>query len=463
MLLDTISRIQFGFTISFHILFPAFSIGLITFIAILEGAWLKTRNPHYRNICMFWTKILALTFGMGIVSGIVMEFQLGTNWANFTRQVGSVLGVLFTYEVLTAFFIEAGFLGIMFFGWNRVNPKLHYASTLLALFGVTLSAFWIMSANSWMQTPAGAVFDGHIFKAVNWVDVIFNPSFVPRYLHMLLSTYISSFLVIGGVSAYYLLNKKHLPFAKTCLSFVMWSLIIMMPLQILMGDEVGLKVLEYQPLKTAAMEGIWDTQKGAPLVLFAWPNAKTEKNDYAITIPKLAALINTHEWNGELVGLKSVPAAERPPVAVVFWSFRIMVGLGLLMLLVAFLGLILRYKGKLYRDTWFLKLCILISPIGFVSIIMGWFTAEFGRQPWIVYHFLKRADALSPILLHQVIISFLSIVFVYGIIFGYFYFLFFIRAIKSGPSEDTKLLDQPFFYMSPIIGKLEAKNNQSEE
>jgi cytochrome d ubiquinol oxidase subunit I len=463
MLLDTISRIQFGFTISFHILFPAFSIGLVTFIAILEGVWLKTRNPHYRNICIFWTKILALTFGMGIVSGIVMEFQLGTNWANFTRQVGSVLGVLFTFEVLTAFFIEAGFLGIMFFGWNRVNPKLHYAATLLAFFGVTLSAFWIMSANSWMQTPAGASFDGHIFKAENWIDVIFNPSFVPRYLHMLLSTYISSFLVIAGVSAYYLLNKKHIPFAKTCLSFVMWGLLIMMPLQIFMGDEVGLKVLEYQPLKTAAMEGVWDTQRGAPLVLFAWPNAKTETNDYAITIPKIAALINTHELNGELIGLKSVPAAERPPVAVVFWSFRIMVGLGLLMLLVAFLGLVLRYKDKIYQETWFLKLCVWISPIGFVSIITGWFTAEFGRQPWIVYHFLKRADALSPILLHQVIISFLSIVVVYGIIFGYFYFLFFIRAIKSGPSEDTKLLDQPFFYMSPAIGKLETKNNKSEE
>lgn len=461
MLLETISRIQFGFTITFHILFPAFSIGLVTFIAIFEGVWMKTKNPHYRNICIFWTKILALTFGMGIVSGIVMEFQLGTNWANFTRQVGSVLGVLFTFEVLTAFFIEAGFLGILFFGWNRVNPKLHFASTLLALVGVTLSAFWIMSANSWMQTPAGANFDGHIFKAINWIDVIFNPSFVPRYVHMLLATYISSFLVIGGVSSYYLLKSDHIAFAKTCLSFVMWALLVLIPLQILVGDEVGLNVLEYQPLKTAAMEGVWETQKGAPLVLFAWPNSTTEKNDYAVAIPKLASLINTHELNGELVGLKSVDASLRPPVAVVFWSFRIMVGLGLLMLLVAFLGGVLRYKNHLYRTPWFLKLCILISPIGFISIITGWFTAEFGRQPWIVYNIIKTLDAHSPIVLHQVVISFLSIVFVYGIIFGYFYFFFFIKAIKNGPDVDTKLLDQSFFYMSPTFRKPDS--NRSEE
>jgi cytochrome d ubiquinol oxidase subunit I len=457
MPLELLARIQFGFTISFHILFPAFSIGLITFIAILETLWIKTHNPHYLNICKFWTKILALTFGMGIVSGIVMEFQLGTNWANFTRQAGSVLGALFTYEVLTAFFIEAGFLGVMFFGWNRVHPKLHYASTLLALFGVTLSAFWIMAANSWMQTPAGATYDGHTFRADNWLQVIFNPSFIPRYFHMILGTYIASFLVIGAVSAHYLLQEKNVNFAKTCFSFVMWALLILVPLQIVVGDKVGIIVHEYQPLKTAAMEGNWDTQKGAPLVLFAWPNEKTERNDFAITIPKLASFINTHEMDGELLGLNSVAPAERPPVPAVFFSFRIMVGLGLLMLLAAVVGLILRIQKRLYKEKWFLKFCVLIAPIGFISIITGWFTAEFGRQPWVVYNFIKTASAQSPLHLHQLVISLASIVVVYGVIFGYFYFRYFFKTIKVGPDGGLTPLDPTFGYMSPGIGMAETK------
>jgi len=462
MLLELISRMQFGFTITFHILFPAFSIGLITFIAIFETAWIKTKNTHYRDICIFWTKILALTFGMGIVSGIVMEFQLGTNWSVFTKEVGSVLGALFTYEVLTAFFIEAGVLGILFFGWRRVHPRLHYAATLLAFLGVTLSAFWIMSANSWMQTPAGAIYDGHIFKVKNWLDVIFNPSFLTRYFHMMLATYISGFLAIGGVSAYYLLKKRHLGFAKSCFSVVMWALLVLVPLQILVGDEVGYKVHEYQPLKTAAMEGVWDTEKGAPLILFAWPNSKTEKNDFEFAIPKLGSFLNTHRLDGELVGLKSVAASERPPVAVVFWSFRIMVGLGLLMLLIGMLGAFLRIQGKLFQQKWFLRLCLWSSPIGFISIIMGWFTAEFGRQPWIVYNLLKTVDAHSPVALYQVLISFISIVLVYGVIFGYFYFKFFLHAIAAGPEVGAKPLDQAFFYMSPVMGMNEPSNKRDK-
>jgi cytochrome d ubiquinol oxidase subunit I len=453
MSLELLSRLQFGFTISFHILFPAFSIGLITFIAAMETAWIKTGNHHYRNNCKFWTKVLALTFGMGIVSGVVMEFQLGTNWSRYTEEVGSVLGPLFTYEVLTAFFIEAGCLGILFFGWERVHPKLHYASTLLAMFGVTLSAFWIMSANSWMQTPAGAIYNGHIFTVGNWLDVIFNPSFLPRFFHMLTATWIASFLAISAIAAHYLLKHKHEHFAKTSLSFAMWALLLLIPLQIFLGDEVGLVMHEYQPIKTAAIEANWETQEGAPLVLFAWPNEKTEKNDYAVTIPKLGSLINTHKLNGELQGLKSVPAKDRPPVPVVFFSFRIMVGLGLLMLLLAVSGLALRYQNKLYHQRWFLNFCILMAPAGFISIITGWFTAEFGRQPWVVYHFLRTADAQSPIHLYQVVISLLTILFVYGIIFGYFYFRFFFKIIAAGPGTANTLLDPAFFYMSPAIGK----------
>jgi len=320
-MIELLSRIQFAFTISFHILFPAFSIGLITFIAILEGAWLKTGNSHYRDVCKFWTKLLALTFGMGIVSGIVMEFQLGTNWSHFTRIVGNVLGVLFTYEVLTAFFIEAGFLGVMFFGWDRVNPKLHYCATLLALLGVTLSAFWIMSANSWMQLPDGVEFSHGLFTVKSWLHIIFNPTFLPRYLHMLLASYASSLLVIIAISAYYLLKDKYKHFSKTCLSFAMWSLLILMPLQIAIGDKMGLNIFHYQPIKTAAMEGVWETKQGAPLLLFALPDQTAEKNHFAIGIPKGASLFNTHHLNGTLIGLKTVSKADRPPVAVVFWSF----------------------------------------------------------------------------------------------------------------------------------------------
>lgn len=449
MLLETLSRIQFGFTISFHILFPAFSIGLVTFIAILEGVWIKTRNPHYLHICKFWTKILALTFGMGIVSGVVMEFQLGTNWANFTRLVGNVLGALFTYEVLTAFFIEAGFLGVMFFGWNRVGPKLHYCATLLALLGVTLSAFWIMSANSWMQTPAGVTFANHHFTITHWFDVIFNPSFLSRYFHMLLATYISSLFVIAGISAWYLLQKKHIPFAQTCLSFSMWALLILIPLQIVVGDKVGLMVHHYQPIKTAAMEGVWETQKGAPLVLFAWPNPRTEKNDFAIVIPKGASLFNTHHLNGELIGLKSVAQSDRPYVPVVFWSFRIMVGIGIILLLITLVGLLLRWKKSLYDNPLFLKTCILAMPLGFISIIMGWFTAEFGRQPWVVYHYMRTIEAHSPIVLHQVVTSFIAIVLVYGVIFGFFYFRYLFSIIHAGPGNTTTSSEQIFSYLSP--------------
>jgi cytochrome d ubiquinol oxidase subunit I len=457
MPLELISRIQFGFTISFHIIFPAFSIGLILFIALLEGTFIKTGQQKYRDICKFWTKILALTFGMGIVSGVVMEFQLGTNWAEYTREAGSVLGVLFTYEVLTAFFIEAGVLGILFFGWDRVPPKLHFTATLLALFGVSLSAFWIMAANSWMQTPAGVTFDGSMFQVSNWLDAIFNPSFLPRYIHMLIGTYIATFLVIAGVSAHYLLQNKHLHFSKTCFSIVMWGLLILLPLQIYMGDEVGVRVHTYQPLKTAAIEGIWNTQKGAPLVLFAWPNSKTESNDFAISIPHLAAVINTHHWDGEMLGLKSVAPADRPVVAAVFWSFRIMVGLGLLILCTALYALYLRYKNKLYNTRWFLKACVYLSPAGFVSIITGWFVAELGRQPWIIYNYLRTIQAHSPVTLTQVVSSLVAIIIVYGIIFGYYYFHYFFHAIAVGPVTGPGKLDQPFFYMSPAIGQDEKK------
>ncbi|MAZ77178.1 MAG: cytochrome ubiquinol oxidase subunit I [Legionellaceae bacterium] len=444
-----VSRVQFAFTISFHILFPAFSIGLATFLAIMEGVWLITKKPIYLSICKFWMKIFALTFGMGIVSGVVMEFQLGTNWSGFTKIVGPVLGSLFTYEVLTAFFIEAGFLGVMIFGWNRVGEKLHYVSTLLVFFGVTFSAFWILSANSWMQTPAGAVLKNHQFVVQSWREVIFNHSTVIRYLHMLLASYLATALVVAGISAQYLMNNKHRMFSKKCFSFAMVVIVLLIPMQIFIGDEVGLKVHEYQPIKTAAIEGAWNTQKGAPLLLVAWPNQAEQKNDFAIGIPHLASLINTHNWNGEVQGLKSVPRDDQPFVWLTFYSFRIMVGLGFLMLLLGLIGLYLRVRHRLYDQRWFLKLCVFSSPAGFVALITGWFTAETGRQPWVVYNLLRTSDAASRVSIEKVLISFVLLVVVYGIIFGVFYFRYVGKVLKKGPISIHQLEKPPFAYMQP--------------
>jgi cytochrome d ubiquinol oxidase subunit I len=447
--LELLSRIQFAFTISFHILYPAFSIGLIAFIAFFEFVWLKTKNPNYLQICKFWTKILALTFGMGIVSGIVMEFQLGTNWSNYTQMSGDVLGVLFTYEVLTAFFIEAGFLGVMFFGWNRVSPQLHFVATLLTLFGVTLSAFWIMSANSWMQFPTGIEFNDNVFTVKSWLDTIFNPLFLPRFFHMLIATYISTLLVVIAICSYYLLKNKNLIFAKTCFAVAFQALIILIPLQIVLGDLVGVRILKYQPIKTAAIEGLWETQKGAPLLLFAIPDQNKEMNHFEIGVPKLASFINTHHLDGELTGLKSVPPLDRPFVAAVFYSFRVMVGLWIVMLLMIITGVILYLRKTIFSNKLFLRGCILISPIGFISIITGWFTAEFGRQPWVIYHYLRTSAAHSEIQVQNVIISLVSIIIVYGIIFGYFYFRYFFKIIKTGLVESLSSTEQTFFYLSP--------------
>lgn len=450
MIVDTalLSRIQFGFTISFHILFPAFSIGLVMFLAVMEGIWLKTQNALYQNICKFWTKIFALTFGMGVVSGVVMEFQLGTNWAGFTKEVGGVLGPLFTYEVMTAFFIEAGFLGVMLFGWDRVGKKLHYFSTLLVLIGTTLSAYWIMSANSWMQHPIGFMNDGSKLIVNNWNEVVFNPITFPRFLHMMLASYISAALVISSVSAYYLLQKRFINFSKICFGFAWIALLILLPIQVVVGDITGVQVHETQPLKTAAMEGLWETEKGAPLVLFAIPDQKAQMNHWTVSIPYLASFLNTHEWNGELIGLKSVSSADQPPVAPVFFSFRLMIGIGVLAIVFALIALYLRVKKRLYDTEWFLKTAVLSAPLGFIALWCGWITAEMGRQPWIVHQLIRTIDAVSDVTLQNVMISFILIFIVYGIIFGIFYFYFLHKTIHKGPTNtEDKEPHQPFQYM----------------
>ena len=461
MVFDTtfLSRLQFAFTISFHILFPAFSIGLVTFLSIIEGLWLKTKNAQYLTIAKFWTKIFALTFGMGVVSGIVMEFQFGTNWSGFAHQVGGVLGALFTYEVMTAFFIEAGFLGVMLFGWNKVSPKLHYTSTLLVAIGTTLSAYWILAANTWMQHPVGFHKIGEVFKVTSWPEVIFNPATFPRFIHMMLAAYLCAAFVIISVSAYYLIKKRHLGFATQCFKFTWLAILILIPVQIFIGDMTGEEVHRNQPIKTAAMEGVWNTQRGAPYLIFAYPDQKMEKNLWAIPVPHVAALINTHQWNGKLVGLKSVAPQDRPNIPIVFFSFRIMVYVGLLIFGLSILALYLRIRKKLELCKWFQKISLFSAPLGFLALWCGWITAEVGRQPWAVYNILRTINASSKVSVHDVITSFALIFVVYGIVFGYFYFYFLNKVIKKGPEEKTitNMLDQPFPYMSSSITKEKDK------
>lgn len=449
MIVEILSRAQFGFSIGFHILFPTLNLGLAAFLVIMEAIWLTTKNPIYLKICQFWTKIFALTFGMGVVSGIVLAYEIGTNFGPFITTFGNVLGALFAYETLTAFFLEAGFLGVMLFGWRRVPAGFHFLATLLVAIGTTISAFWIMSANSWMQTPSGYELINHKYVVDNWWHVVFNPSFGSRMIHMLLSSYVTTCFVVAAVAGYYLLKKQFIPFAKPCFSFALWAALLLVPLQIFIGDIVGVTIHKHQPLKTAAMEGLWETQKGAPLILFALPSQEKQANDFVIAIPKLASLINTHQWEGEMIGLKSVSAEDQPLVTPVFFTFRIMVGIGLFMFGITVLALILRLKKTLYTANWFHRSCVFIAPLGFVASIAGWLTAEMGRQPWVVYHLMRTRDAVSRLNMEEVIISFVLLILAYGIVFSfYLYYLF--KMIKKGPykGDEHGIEHHAFQYMT---------------
>lgn len=427
-----LSRIQFGFTVGFHILFPTLNLGLALFLSIMEGLWLKTGNTLYYTICRFWTKVFAITFGMGVVSGVVMAFELGANFGHFTNAIGALLGPLFGYEVLTAFFLEAGFLGVMLFGWHRVTPKMHFAATCLVTIGTAISAFWIMSANSWMQTPAGfEIVDGK-YLVTSWISVIFNPSFVLRFLHMLFASYVTTCFVIAGICAAYILKHRNLEVAKTCLGFVLVAALIATPCQILLGDLVGLKIYEYQPMKTAAIEGLWETKTGVPALLFAIPDSNTESNSWSIGIPKLASLINTHDWDGEMPGLKSVAKTDRPLVATVFYSFRVMVAIGLLFLLLAAYGCWLKLRGKLWTSRKFLRCCVWSTPLGFIATIAGWMVTETGRQPWVIYGLMRTSEGASQVSHYQVLISLILFIAIYSLILC-FYLYYFYKMLQVGP------------------------------
>jgi cytochrome bd ubiquinol oxidase subunit I len=432
-----LSRIQFAFTISFHIIFPAFTIGLASWLAALEFQWLRTGNPLYRNLFRFWVKVFAVSFGLGVVSGIVMSYQFGTNWSRFSDFAGNVVGPLIAYEVITAFFLEAAFLGIMLFGWDKVGDRLHFFATCMVALGTLLSAFWILSANSWMQTPAGHAIENGIAVPVDWWRIVFNPSFPNRFAHMVMAAYLTTAFAVAGMSAWMLLRAPDEPEAKVAgarlsLSMAMWFAAIFAPIQIVLGDLHGLNVLKEQPTKLAAIEANWETRAGAPLVLFAWPDQEAETNRLEIAIPKLGSYILTHEWGGVVPGLKDVPRQDRPPVWPVFWSFRIMVGIGLLMATLGFWSLWLRWTGGFFQNRWFLRATMAMTPSGFGAVLFGWFVAEIGRQPFVVYGLLRTADAVSPVAGGAVAASLAVFVVVYAFIFGFgSYYL--AKLLRKGP------------------------------
>lgn len=413
-----LSRIQFAFTISFHIIFPAFTIGLSGFLVVIEGLWLKTNKNIYQEIYKFWVKIFAVAFGMGVVSGVAISYQIGTNWSGFAAKVGNVLGPLFGFEVLTAFFLESSFLGIMLFGIGRVSRKVHFLSTLIVAIGTVISAFWILSANSWMHTPAGFRLEGNLFYPVNWWEIIFNPSFPYRFLHMILATYLTTSFVVGGVSGWYLINNRYKEHAKIMLFMSVFMALVASPIQIFIGDMHGLNTLKHQPAKVAAMEGIWDTTRSVGFNLIGFPDQEAEETKYAIKIPNATSLILTHSLDGEVKGLKEWPKDQRPHVSVVFFSFRIMVGIGLLMIATGVVGLYLYVRKKLFTAKWFHYWYILMSPSGFVAVLAGWFVTETGRQPYVVYKFLKTSQVVSPVGGEYIFISLIAFAIVYAIIFG---------------------------------------------
>ncbi|WHP05891.1 MULTISPECIES: cytochrome ubiquinol oxidase subunit I [Acinetobacter] len=429
-----LARIQFAFTVSFHIIFPAISIGLASFLAVLEWRWLRTNNPIYQDLFKYWVKIFAVAFGMGVVSGVVMSYQFGTNWSEFSRFAGGVTGPLLTYEVLSAFFLEAGFLGIMLFGWGRVSKKAHFFATLMVAVGTCISMFWILSSNSWMQTPQGFTIENGIVVPQDWFAIVFNPSFPYRLAHMAIAAFMVAALLVAATAAWHLLKGRRDDLVKKSFSMALWLILILAPLQVFVGDAHGLNTLEHQPAKLAAMEGHWETNydEGMPLYLFGIPDMQEERTKYAIAIPNLGSLILTHSMNGTVKGLKDFAPEDRPNSTVVFWSFRIMVSLGMLMLLLALTGVWLRKTGKLFESKWFHRFALFMGPSGFIALLAGWFTTEVGRQPWVVYGVMRTKDALSPVSAEQVGLTLIIFVVVYCIVFGIgIYYM--LKLMHKGP------------------------------
>jgi cytochrome bd ubiquinol oxidase subunit I len=441
-----LARAQFAFTMSFHIIFPSFSIGLASYLAVLEALWLWTGREVFLNLFNYWLKIFAVAFGMGVVSGIVMSYQFGTNWSAFADKTGPIIGPMMAYEVLTAFFLEAGFLGVMLFGLKRVGHRLHFLATLMVATGTLISTFWILSANSWMQTPAGyAINPEGQFVGANWWEVIFNPSFPYRLVHMVLAAYLTTALVVSAVGAYHLLRDQHLPGPRVMFSMAMWMVTLVAPIQILAGDQHGLNTLRHQPAKVMAMEGHYQSHpNGAPLILFGLPDQAEGKVKYAIEVPKMSSLILKHSLNAPLAGLDTVPRKDWPPVPITFWSFRVMVGLGCLIMGLGLLSLWIRWRGELYQSRLFHRIAMAMGPAGFIAVLAGWITTETGRQPFTVFGLLRTVESASPLAAPAVASSLIAFVVAYFALFiaGVIYILR-LMVLPPHPSEQGPLSDIP--------------------
>ncbi|MEW6452056.1 MAG: cytochrome ubiquinol oxidase subunit I [Pseudomonadota bacterium] len=456
-----LARLQFAFTITFHIIFPTFTIGLSAYIATLGVMWLRTGQERYQRLMQFWTKIFAVSFAMGVVSGIVLSYQFGTNWSKFSVVVGNVIGPLIGYEVLTAFFLEASFLGIMLFGFKRVPNWLYVSSAAIVAIGTATSAFWILSANSWMQTPAGHVMRNGIAFPADWIQIVFNPSFPYRFAHMVNAAYLTTGFVVLAVGARFLIAGKHIEEAKTMMRMALGMTAILAPLQLFIGDQHGLNTLKHQPTKIAAMEGHWDSSKPADFHIFAWPDEKNEKNHFEISIPRGSSLILTHDPNGLIPGLKDVPRSERPPVINVFFSFRIMIGIGMFMIAAALYGAYMWWRGTLFETRWYLWTMSKAWWVGFVAVIAGWVVTESGRQPWIATGILRTADAISPVPASQVLTTLILFIVVYGIVFamGIYYIN---RLINRGP-QGRALEGADNISVSPIAAAGDAGREALQE
>jgi cytochrome d ubiquinol oxidase subunit I len=431
-----LARMQFAFTMSFHILFPAITIGLASYLMVLELCWLRTKRQVFVDLYHFWLKIFAVNFGMGVVSGIVMAYQFGTNWSFFSEYAGSITGPLLAYEVLTAFFLEAGFLGVMLFGWTKVGPGLHFFATCMVALGTLISATWILGSNSWMQTPQGYDIVNGRMVPVDWLKIIFNPSFPYRLVHMSIAAFLSTALFVGGSAAWHLLKGRGNQAVRTMLSMAMWLILIVAPIQAMVGDMHGLNTLKHQPAKIAALEGHWQNEgnEPLPLLLFGIPSMEDEETKLAVGIPRMGSWILTHTWGGQIKGLKEFPRDERPNSLIVFWSFRVMVGLGLLMIALGAWSLWLRMKKRLYTTRGFLRMAMWMGPAGLVAVLAGWITTEVGRQPWIVYGVLRTADGASRhaagTLAFSLALFVVAYLFVFGVGIAYV-----LRLVRKGPQN----------------------------
>lgn len=451
-----LARFQFAFVVVWHFLFPAFTIGLASYLAVLEARWLWTGDAVYLDTFRYWLKIFAIAFAMGVVSGIVMSYQFGTNWSGLSRLAGPILGPLLGYEVLTAFFLEAGFLGVMLFGLERVGKGLHFTATCLVAIGTCFSAFWILSANSWMQTPQGfSIAPDGSFHPEDWWAIIFNPSFPYRFAHTVTGAYLTTALIVGAVGAFHVLRERRNdtlgtrepnPRARVMLSMAMWMLTIVAPIQAVLGDLHGGNTFHHQPAKLAAMEGHFETERGAPAILFGIPSAEEERTRLQIGIPNLASLYLTHSWTGEVRGLKDLPRDHWPTnIPLVFFAFRVMVALGLLMIGLGLSSLVLRLRGRLYDTPWLLRAAIAMGPAGLLAVTAGWIVTEAGRQPFTVYGHLTTANSVAPIGAPAVATSLVAFAIVYFIVFGagiWFLFRLFSQtpqAHEEGPPTDKPI------------------------